>query len=143
MSFDFKVKDGDLAIGPDGDLLQVRDTEKLIQDILKMVTTQLGSNVFYPWYGSSVSKSLVGSVFDMEFVSSIAIGQLSNSIETLQRLQQSQAQKQSVTPGELLAAIERISIERNQVDPRFFRIVIKVITRALTSVQTEFELNSL
>lgn len=143
MSFDFKVVSGDLAIGPDGDLLQVIDTEKLIQDILKMVTTPLGSNVFFPWYGSSVSKSLVGAAFDMEFVSTIASGQLTNSMETLQRLQQVQAQRQAVSPGELIAAIQQISIERNQIDPRFFRILIKVVTRALTSAQTEFELNSL
>ncbi len=143
MSFDLKVIDGDLAIGPDGDLLQIEDTEKLIQDILKMVITPLGSNAFYPWYGSSVSKSLVGAAFDMEFVSTVASGQLTNSMETLQRMQKVQSQRQAVSPGELLAAIQQIRIERNQVDPRFFRIVIRVVTRALTTAQTEFELNSL
>ena len=143
MSFDLKITEGDISIGPDGDLLKVKNTDKLIQDILKMVTTELGSNVFFPWYGSPISRSLVGSVMDMEFISSIATGQLTNSLETLQRLQQVQARSQRVTPSELLAAIQHVKIERNQADPRFFRIVIKVITRALTIAQTEFELRSL
>ena len=41
MSFDFRIINGDLEIGTDGDLGKVEDTEKLIQEILKMAHTPL------------------------------------------------------------------------------------------------------
>ena len=136
MSFDFKIQVGDLSIGPDGDLARVENTDKLIQDILKIVITPMGSNQFYPWYGSRLSKSLIGNVFDHEFMSTVASNQLQNALENLQRLQQEQARIQRVTPFEQLAALRGVRIERNQVDPRFFLVVINAVTRALTEVNT-------
>ena len=137
MSYDFRITNGDLRIDANGDLDRVEDNEKLIQEILKIAHTPLGSNVFYPWYGSPISQSLVGNALDMEFISTVASSQLQSSIENLQRLQQKQALEQRVTPFEQLAAIKNISITRNQVDPRFFLIVIEVLTKALSVVTTQ------
>jgi len=67
----------------DGDLEKVEGTEKLVQDILKILITRLGSNVFYPWYGSLVAQSLVGQALDFEFVNSYASQQIQNSLEYL------------------------------------------------------------
>jgi phage baseplate assembly protein W len=136
MSFDFRIRNGDLAIGQDGDLEKIENTDKLIQDILKIVITPMGSNQFYPWYGSRVSKSLIGNVIDYEFLSTVASSQLQNALENLQRLQQEQARQQRVTPFEQLAAIKHVGIERNQVDPRFFLVIINTVTRALTEANT-------
>jgi hypothetical protein len=138
MSYDFKIYKGDFKIGSDGDIQKVENTEKLIQDILKVAITPLGSNRFFPWYGSPVSKSLIGNVFDMEFVTTVASGQLMNSLESLQTLQQEQARRQRVTPFEQIAAVRRVEIERNQVDPRFFTVAIDVLTKALSEASTEF-----
>lgn len=136
MSFDFLIRDGDLSIGADGDLTRVENTDKLIQDILKIVITPMGSNQFYPWYGSRLSKSMIGNVFDHEFISTVASSQLQNALENLQRLQQEQARQQRVTPFEQLAALRGVRIERNAVDPRFFLVVINALTRALTEANT-------
>ena len=40
MSFDIKISQGDLAIGSDGDLARVEDTDKLVQDVLKILMTK-------------------------------------------------------------------------------------------------------
>jgi len=140
MSFDFRIKDGDLQIDANGSIEKVEDSEKLIQDILKIASTPLGSNLFYPWYGSPISKSLIGQALDMEFVSTVASNQLQTSLENLQRLQQQQALEQRVTPFEQLAAVKRVAISRNQVDPRFFLVIIDVVTNALSTVSTQFAL---
>lgn len=139
MSFDFRIVNGDLQVGQDGDLARIENTEKLIQDILKIAITPLGSNQFYPWYGSPVSRSLVGTAFDAEFLSSIATAQLQNSLENLQKLQQAQQTVQRVTPFEQLAALRSVRIERNNVDPRYFVVIINAVTRALSEVRTGFE----
>jgi hypothetical protein len=143
MSFDLKILDGDLVIGANGDLEKVQNTDKLIQDILKIAITPLGGNPFYPFYGSPISKNLVGSALSFTFSSSIASNQLKNSLETLQKLQKEQATFQAVSPYEMLAAVRNVSIERNQVDPRFFSIAIEALTKALSVVKTEFVFNGL
>lgn len=141
MSFDLLIRNGDLALGQNGDLEKVEDSNKLVQDVLKILHTRLGSNVFYPWYGSLISRSMVGqSFFDFEMLSSIGSSQLQNSIETLQRLQQKQATEQRVTPFELIAAVKDVRIEQNRVDPRFFLISVEIATRALSTVTVQFGL---
>ena len=136
MSFDLKIQDGDLKIGSNGDLQQVRDTNKLVQDILKIISTQIGSNPFFPWYGSPITKSLLGRSFDYKFVSSIATQQLRSTLETLQKLQKDQIRRnQIVTPQEQLAAIQKVLVERNIVDPRFYTIVLTVLSKAFSRVE--------
>lgn len=142
MSFDLKISNRDLVIGNDSDLQIVENSEKLVQDLLKISLTPLGSNKFYPMFGSAIGGSLIGSPLDVTFSSSVASSQLRNSIETLQKLQQAQANIQLVTASEIIAAIQQITIERNIVDPRFFSIVIKVFTRALSSVSTGFNMSN-
>jgi phage baseplate assembly protein W len=135
MSFDLKIRNGDLVIGPDADLDIVEDNEKLIQDILKMLMTPLGSNLFFPWYGSLLAGSMVGQVLDDSFRKSIVETQINNSLETLQNLQKQQsADGQRVSPGELLAAIKSIDVDRNIVDPTYYTINVKVLTKAFTLI---------
>lgn len=138
MSFDFKILNGDLVIGTNGDLAKVQDTDKLIQDILKMLMTEIGSNQFFSWYGSSLSSSMIGSGYDSEFIASVAENQIRSSLETLQNLQREQSAKQIVTPGELLAAIKSVNVVRNEVDPTFFSVLLSVLTKNLTTANTSF-----
>ncbi len=141
MSFDLLIKKGDLAIGQDGDLAKVEDSDKLIQDVLKILVTPLGSNIFYPWYGSMINRSLVGQAFfEVELLASMGSSQLQNSLETLQRLQQKQSLEQRVSPFELIAAVKKVKIERNQTDPRFFLVAVDIATRALSVVTVQFSL---
>lgn len=140
MSFDLKVMNGDLQISSTGDLQTVENTEKLIQDILKIVTTPVGGNPFFPWYGSPISTSLIGSSLDFQFVSSLASDQIRSALQTLQKYQSAQASSgQKITAAEMLAAVQQVKVERNQTDPRYFRVVIKALTKALTPATTSFD----
>lgn len=142
MSFDLRISDGDLVIGSDGDFDKVEGTEKLIQDVLKLLLTPLGGNIFYPFYGSLLSRSLIGQPFDFELISTVSSSQIQSSLETLQKLQQGQSLEQSVTPFEQIAAIKNVTIQRNRTDPRFFSVFIDVITRAMSVTQIEFTINN-
>ena len=142
MSFDLQIKDGDLQIGANSDLVQVIDGEKLTQDLLKMALTPVGSNPFFPWFGSSISKNLIGTPFNLGIVGPLATDQLRSSLETLQKLQRLQMNSgQRVSPFELLAAVQQVKIERNVTDPRFFRVVIRVLSKALVSTTTSFDVS--
>lgn len=142
MSFDLKIEQGDLVIGEDGDLKKVENSEKLIQDILKIAISPLGGNLFFPFYGSPLSRTTIGSVLDNTFLGTIASNQLRNSLETLQKLQKNQQkQGQKVTAQELLATIKEVTIEQNQIDPRFFRVFIQVLAKDLNIVTISFDIS--
>jgi hypothetical protein len=140
MSFDLQIKDGDLTIGPNGDLQQVVNTNKLVQDIIKMVTTQIGSNMYHPWYGSPITKALIGNVLDEQFVSSIATNQLNSALQILQNLQAQQALIQNISPSEQIAAVKQINVQRNASDPRYYTVEITIVSKDLTTTSTQFDI---
>lgn len=141
MSFDLKIEDGDLRIGSNGDLAVVEHSEKMIQDVLKILMTPLNGNIFFPWYGSPISKSLIGAAFEGKFIAAIATNQIRNALETLKNLQEDQLTGgQFVSSREQIAAIEDISVQRNEVDPRIFRVGITVLSKAFTTTRTNFQL---
>jgi phage baseplate assembly protein W len=138
MSFDLKLLGGDLVIN-NGDLEIVEDSDKLVQDILKLVSTQLGSNPFFPSYGSPITQALIGTAYDREFLSNITTQQLQSSLEKLQKLQQDQLNyNQVVTPEEQIAAIENVYVEQSEDDPRFYNVGLSVISKAFLRVPISF-----
>lgn len=139
MSYDLAIKNGDLVLGNNGDLQIVTNTEKLIQDILKICLTNAGSDPMNPWYGSFISRTLIGSVLDTTITVQVAQTQLQNALENLKSLQAAQVKSfQKVSPAEQISAILNISIVRNAVDPRIFTVQIKVLSKALVPVSTSF-----
>jgi hypothetical protein len=142
MSFDLKIQDGDLAIGSDGDLKVVENTDKLVQDLLKISTTLKGSKIKYPFYGSLISNSLIGNVLPEDFTNTYASSQLRDSIKTLIELQDIQEKYQYLSPQESIAAIREVSIQRFTSDPRYFLIYISVLNKAFTKTDAQFEFNT-
>ncbi len=143
MSFDLKISGGNLVI-KNGDLDKVLGSDKLIQDILKICLTTAGSNPFHPYYGSLVSRSLIGSVLDNSFTITMAESQLRTSLENLKQFQNLQIDSgQKVSADEQLAAIMSVSIGRNKIDQRLFEIEIKVLTKSYRKVETSFRVSTL
>lgn len=142
MSFDIKISKGDIALGSDGDFEQVQDVQKLSQDILKLLQTPLGSNVFFPWYGSILTDIMIGQVLDQSITIDIIRQQIQTNLETLQKMQRQQvANGQKVTPGELLAAIQTVDVTQSLVDPTRYTIIIKVITKGFRTSEVSIDVN--
>lgn len=137
MSFDLKLFGGDLVI-QNGDFAVVEDQDKLVQDILKLVSTQLGSNPFFPGYGSPISQALIGTS-ELSFSQDVATQQLRASLERLRELQQQQMKNnQIVTPQEQIAAIQDISVTQAEDDPRYYFVNFTVINKAFQAVPVSF-----
>jgi phage baseplate assembly protein W len=143
MSFDLQIINGDFVL-KNGDLATVSGQTKLIQDIMKICLTPAGANIFQPWYGSYITKTLVGSLLDTDITSAIAQTQLQNSIENLKKLQQLQLNDslQAVSLDEHIAGIQSISVNRNAIDPRLFEVVVKVVSRSFRSTTVNFPLSN-
>lgn len=143
MSFDLKIIAGDLVINQ-GQLQTVVDTEKLIQDILKICLTAAGSNPLQPWYGSFISRTIIGNPNQTSMLVQIAKSQLNTALTNLQQLQNLQVQSfQSVSPDEQLAAIVDISVLQNQVNPTLFQVKIQALSKGLKPVTTAFNISTI
>lgn len=143
MSFDLKIKNSDLVI-VNGQLQTVIDSEKLIQDILKLCLTTAGTNPLHPWYGSFISRTIIGNPLYSDVLVQISKSQLNTALENLKTLQDKQVQSfQRVSADELLSAISDISIVRNAIDPRLFDIRIRAITKGLKPITTAFRVSSI
>jgi phage baseplate assembly protein W len=143
MSFDLKIINGDLVI-QNGDLRTVTDSEKLIQDILKICLTNVGSNVLNPGYGSFLSRTIIGNPMYTSAIVSIAKTQLQTCLTNLQTLQQKQVQsRQRMTADEQLAAITDISVVRSTIDPRLFNVTIKALTKGYKPITTAFTVSTI
>jgi hypothetical protein len=143
MSFDLKIKNGDLVINR-GDFQTIVDSEKLIQDILKIALTTAGSNPRHPWYGSYVSRSLIGSGLSTDIIFQYGQTQLQNALEILKSLQDAQVKQfQRVSPDEQINSILDISINRNTRDPRLFDVIIKVVSKGFKPVTTVFRVSTI
>lgn len=143
MSFDLQVIGGDLVVN-NGLLQTVVDSNKLIQDILKICLTTAGTNPLHPWYGSFISRTLIGNPNQTSVLVQIAKTQLTTAITNLQQLQALQLQSfQRVSADEQLTAIMDISVVQSIVNPTLFNVKVQVLSKGLKPVSTNFMVNSL
>lgn len=143
MSFDLKIKNGDLVLDR-GDVQKVVDSEKLIQDILKIALTTAGENPLHPWYGSYVSRSLIGTGLTTNIIFQLGQSQLQNALEILKSLQDAQVKTyQKVSPDEQIGSILDISIDRNSKNPMLFDVIIKVVSKGFKPITTAFTVSTI
>jgi len=143
MSFDLQIQNNDLVL-KNGDFKTVSGTNKLSQDVLKMCLTTAGSNPFNPWYGSFISRTIIGNPNDTPILVQISKSQLYTSLENLKKLQDLQIKSfQRVSSDELIAAISNIAIVRDQSDQRIFNVYISILTKGNNQLSTGFNVNSM
>ncbi len=143
MSFDLKISKGDLVI-LNGRLQTVVDSEKLIQDILKMCLTTAGSNPIHPWYGSFISRTIIGNPNYSSILVQIGKSQLTTALNNLKELQDLQVKSyQRVSADEQISAIRDISIYRDEVDPRLYNVQVSVISKGLKPITTAFRISTI
>tara|TARA_B100000131_G_scaffold268559_1_gene267523 strand:- start:606 stop:1037 length:432 start_codon:yes stop_codon:yes gene_type:complete len=134
MSFDLKIKNGDIVVGRTGDIDIVFDNEKLKQDVIKILLTGIGENKFHTYYGSAIGSLDIGSIPDQAIIEMDMTTSAEESIRNLMRLQSSQGRSQFLTPGEQIIEILGVEAVRDQDDPRSYNVYVSLLTRKLTNI---------
>lgn len=142
MSFDLALINNDLKIQANGDIRTVRDTEKLRQDIIKIILTQLGSNRFHLWYGCSVSQDIIGKNLPHDMMILDIKSSVQQSLDRLKSLQLQQLTTQKVSLAELINIIGDVAVYRSPDDPRQIKVEVTVYSRRLTEVNEEFTIST-
>jgi len=139
MSFDLKLYQGDFLLDSAGRPVRVIESQKLTQDVLKIILTEKGSNPYHPRYGSYVHAHAVGQSFSNSFIIKNKVyDSVDQAVQYLQQLQDQQRLTQRVDPAELILAIEDSHVWVDEADPRQYNVNVVVLSEYLTNIETSF-----
>ncbi len=127
MSFDLTLLNGDITIGNDADFSIVTNHSKLVQDVIKMIVTQQGSNKFQPAIGSLINQRLIGQTLNAHNTITLLQGSIQEALGLLQKLQKQQSQGQALSPSETIIQINDITVQRDSIEPRQLNIILKLM----------------
>lgn len=133
MSSDLGLNKGDIAIGTDGDLAVVRNTSKLVQDVLKVLHTPTGSNPFYPNLGVNLTSANIGENVSLEFAETKVLASVNKAIELLQVIQRRQELVQTLTPEEKISKVVSLKVGLNSQETRQYDIDLVVSSSSTES----------
>lgn len=134
MSFDIKIVNGDISFDGQGRAELVRNNNKLVQSVLKLISTSLGSDPFEPGYGLGITVDSLGSVTTASVTTQKLEAEILSGIQVLQAEQQTLARTQVLTPGEIIQNIDFVVVEQDASDPRQYNIFIELTTLEQTPI---------
>lgn len=94
----------DLQVDSNGNIAQVTGTDKLAQDIVKILVTQRGSNINMPLYGTNLP-SIVGQKMDFQFLQGQILTEVTDALIILQSLLQ-----YGSNPDEQISSLQSIKV---------------------------------
>lgn len=111
-----------------GRVITVEDEDKLSQDLEKIFLTVVGSDLYHPWYGTSLV-TMIGSKEPRGFVRLQIQRELSNAAANLKDLQGQQESFQVVSDREFLFQVDAILVQGTS-DPTVYTADVRVRTQA-------------
>lgn len=119
--------ENDIRFDERGDPIFVTGIDLLAQEVEKITFTIRGSNVFYNWYGTSIT-DLIGTkiIRGGSLIESQLVTEISNTLENFRSVKQQQAGLQPVGDQEYFQRVRNISVVQDANDPTVFRIRIEI-----------------
>lgn len=107
-----------------GDAILIQNEDLLYQAVLKILLTDIGSNPFFPWYGSTI-RSRIGAKA-LGGVAALISEDVRKALSRVQKLQVEQSKYQQVTLKEKLYAIQSVQVLQHEQDPTTFLVDVVV-----------------
>lgn len=114
----------DVIYTASGDIKMAQREYLLLQVLEKAIVTEINSNPFHNWYGTSL-KSLIGTkITDLSFLRSKVQEQVSSAIEKVKNVQKSMVSSgRVVDPGELFGQLISINVDQTD-DPTMIQVTV-------------------
>lgn len=100
----------DISYSKLGKVVTVENEEKLLQEVKKGITTELGSNLFHEWIGTRIHELIGSKTTSFQLIKSRIIQEISQYIEKYIDIQLQQANYQYVSDREILGKILSIEV---------------------------------
>ena len=114
----------DVVYTMSGDFKMAQKEYLLLQEVEKAIVTDVTSNPFHSWYGTSL-KSLIGTkITDLSFIKSKILDQVSSAISKLKNVQKSMVSSgRIVDPGELFGQVRSVTVDQTD-DPTIIQVTV-------------------
>jgi len=114
-----------------GQLRQIRNENLLLQNLEKFTITEIQSNPFHTFIGTSLTALLGQRITDVSYVTSKVTQEISTTLDVLKSLQdQYISAGRTVTDGELFDSIENVRVRFDEEDPTIIRTDVTVLARS-------------
>jgi len=108
-----------------GKLKTVANEDKLLQEIKKGLTTELGSNPFHTWIGTQIYTLIGSKIYNVSLLRARLIDEINKYIEKYIDVQIKQSSYQDVTDRELFGQLLSIDVEpQDDIDPSYWIVSI-------------------
>jgi len=132
----------DFQINGHGDIEMISKEILLLQQVEKIITTKLSSNVFHSWYGTELHSLIGTKIFDKQLLYSRIREQITNAINKLRTIQkQMLASGRNFDPGELFGKLLKIDVEDTD-DPTMILVTVTFTSQSGTSIEYSQYLSS-
>lgn len=126
----------DISIDVQGKLKTLRDEKLLLQNMEKFTVTEIRSNPFHLFIGSSLVTLLGEKLSDTDFMISRITQEINNSLSKFMDLQeQYRLTGRKVTDGEMLETIDSVEVTQDVNDPTILRADVEASSRSGKSVE--------
>jgi hypothetical protein len=103
----------------------VTNEEKLLQEVKKGLTTELGSNAFHEWIGTLIHKLVGTKIFNTDALRSQVVQEVSQYLEKYLDSQTQQARYQEVTDREsFLQTLAIDMVQELETDPTLWTLTV-------------------
>ena len=121
----------DISYDVQGHLKTARNEKLLLQNLEKFTVTELGSNPFHSFVGTTIVALLGEKISDPDFLTTKLIQEINQSLQKLGDLQNQYRQSgRNLTDGEQLESVDNIQVNFDENDPTILRADITVSSKS-------------
>jgi hypothetical protein len=121
----------DIVYGPDKDVVLAQDEILLIQTLEKFIVTQINSNPYHTWLGTSLHTLIGTKVTDISFLKTKIYNDVKKAVDDLKKMQaQYVSLGRPVSQGELFGDLISIDVTPDPSDQSTVHIMVKFSARS-------------
>lgn len=120
-----------------GDIIEARNTDLLMQEVLKVTYTERGSNPFHGWYGTNILDSIGKKLSDRGLIQNFIVSDIRDAFRRWQSIKKSQEEVvgQFVSDEEYPFRLLVVNLEQDDDDPTVIYVNALVQSRASQPIQ--------
>jgi hypothetical protein len=128
----------DLSYDVRGSMIVARDEKLLLQNAEKFTVTELNSNPFHRYIGTSLINLLGHKITDLNYTNTRITQEISETLGKFKDMQnQYRLSRRPMTDGEILDTVQNISVEQDPNDPTI--LLVTVILKAQSGKTVEYQ----
>lgn len=128
----------DFRYNVDGDVRSVNNELFLIQTLEKHIVTQISSNKYHTWIGTTLHELVKNKITDMSYIESKIKDDIVKAVNDLKKLQaQYQKTKRPVTKGELFGQLLDVVVQQDAKEPTTVHALVKFTAQSGKTLEYE------